>query len=98
MTREMMNNIKRAKEERSFEGQVLNIYNSEDYICDTDGDVIGIIDGFEELTGATVNYYTFDTNETMYNQFILQKFITSIYKTLQLFCNYAIIFYYPTRF
>ena len=66
-------NIKRAKEERSFEGQVLNIYNSEDYICDTDGDVIGIIDGFEELTGATVNYYTFDTNETMYNQFILQK-------------------------
>ena len=27
-------NIKRAKEERSFEGQVLNIYNSEDYIYD----------------------------------------------------------------
>ena len=60
--------VKKANSERAFEGQVLNIYNSEDYICDTEGDVIGIIDGFEELTGATVNYYTFDTNETMYNQ------------------------------
>ena len=47
-------------------GETLTIYNSSDYI---DEDLITL---FEEETGAHVNYYTFDTNETMYNQFTLQ--------------------------
>lgn len=45
----------------------LTIYNSEDYIDET------LIEAFEEEYGVTVNYYTFDTNETLYNQFTLQN-------------------------
>lgn len=45
----------------------LTIYNSEDYIDET------LIKEFEKEYGVKVNYYTFDTNETLYNQFTLQK-------------------------
>ncbi len=44
----------------------LTIYNSEDYIDET------LIKAFEQENGVKVNYYTFDTNETLYNQFTLQ--------------------------
>lgn len=44
----------------------MTIYNSSDYIDDS------LIDEFEERYNCRVNYYTFDTNETMYNQFTLQ--------------------------
>ena len=45
---------------------VITIYNSSDYIDES------LITAFEEEYNCTVNYYTFDTNETMYNQFTLQ--------------------------
>ncbi len=57
----------------SFEGQVLTIYNVEDYISQGQDGYVDIIGNFEEEYGVTVNYYTYDTNETMYNQFTLQK-------------------------
>ena len=56
--------------------QTLTIYNCEDYIAtDDDGEdvIVDIIDTFEEMYNCEVNYYTYDTNETMYNQFSLQK-------------------------
>lgn len=49
-----------------FHGQTLTIYNCEDYI-DED-----LISEFEDTYSCKVNYYTYDTNETMYNQFTLQ--------------------------
>ena len=56
-----------------FKGQTLTIYNCEDYIAQGDDAMVDIIAGFEEKYGCKVNYYTYDTNETMYNQFSLQK-------------------------
>ena len=56
-----------------FVGQTLTIYNVEDYISNGEDDSVSIIDDFEKKYGVKVNYYTYDTNETMYNQFTLQK-------------------------
>jgi spermidine/putrescine transport system substrate-binding protein len=56
-----------------FAGQTLTIYNSEDYISSGDDGSRDLIGEFEKKYGCKVNYYTFDTNETMYNQFTLQK-------------------------
>lgn len=44
----------------------LVIYNCADYIDET------LIEEFEEEFNCEVHYYTYDTNETMYNQFTLQ--------------------------
>ncbi len=49
-----------------FKGESLTIYNCADYIDDS------LISEFEELYNCKVNYYTYDTNETMYNQLTLQ--------------------------
>lgn len=57
----------------SFVGQTLTIYNVEDYISGGEDGYVDIIGNFEEEYGVKVNYYTYDTNETMYNQFTLQK-------------------------
>ena len=65
------NGIINAKSE--FEGQTLTIYNVEDYISQGNDGCVDIIGKFEEEYGVNVNYYTYDTNETMYNQFTLQK-------------------------
>lgn len=59
--------------ESSFKGRTLTIYNVEDYISQGEEGYVDIISNFEEEYGVTVNYYTYDTNETMYNQFNLQK-------------------------
>lgn len=56
-----------------FKGQTLTIYNCEDYISQGEDDSRDLIGEFEEMYGVKVNYYTYDTNETMYNQFTLQK-------------------------
>ena len=56
-----------------FVGQTLTIYNVEDYISNGEDDSVSIIDDFEKKYGVKVNYYTYDTNETMYNKFTLQK-------------------------
>lgn len=61
-----LNIHERKNYKQDYQGQTLTIYNSSDYI---DEELITL---FEEETGAKVNYYTFDTNETMYNQFTLQ--------------------------
>lgn len=62
----------RRLEQPDFNGRTLTIYNSSDYISEGEGEE-DLIGRFEELYGCTVNYYTFDTVETMYNQFTLQK-------------------------
>ncbi len=56
-----------------YDGQTLTIYNVEDYISNGEDDYVDIIAEFEELYGVKVNYYTYDTNETMYNQFKLNN-------------------------
>ena len=59
-----------------FEGQTLTIYNCEDYISSTFDEEEGYIDlisVFEYIYDVKVNYYTFDTVETMYNQMTLQN-------------------------
>lgn len=59
-----------------FEGQELTIYNCEDYISssfDEEGGYIDLITLFEYVYDVKVNYYTFDTVETMYNQMTLQN-------------------------
>ena len=56
-----------------YEGQTLTIYNVEDYISQGNEGYVDIIGNFEKEYGVKVNYYTYDTNETMYNQFTLQK-------------------------
>ena len=47
---------------------VLNVYNWGEYISDGSDDSLNVIKEFERLTGITVNYSTFDSNETMYSQ------------------------------
>lgn len=59
-----------------FEGQELTIYNCEDYISssfDEEEGYIDLITLFEYVYDVKVNYYTFDTVETMYNQMTLQN-------------------------
>ena len=61
------------KADDDFNGRVLTIYNVEDYISNGEDGYVDIIADFEEKYNCRVNYYTYDTNETMYNQFNLQK-------------------------
>ena len=61
------------KADEDFSGRVLTIYNVEDYISNGEDGYVDIIADFEEKYNCKVNYYTYDTNETMYNQFNLQK-------------------------
>ena len=51
-----------------FKGQdiTLNVYNWGLYISDGSDGGMDINKEFEELTGITVNYTTYDTNESMY--------------------------------
>lgn len=58
---------------KPFAGKTLTIYNCDDYISSGDEEYKDVIAEFENETGCTINYYTYDTNETMYNQFTLQK-------------------------
>ena len=48
-----------------LEGTTLNIYNWGEYIDDEELDVVA---KFEELTGCSVNYTTFESNENMYSK------------------------------
>lgn len=56
-----------------YDGQTLTIFNVEDYISTGEDDYADTIGDFEEKFGVKVNYYTYDTNETMYNQFKLNN-------------------------
>ena len=52
----------------------LNVYNCADYIAETEEDVVGVVDQFEQYCLDTlgkvveVNYSTYETNEDMFNQ------------------------------
>ena len=54
------------------EKQELIIFNVEDYISIEDEGCRDLIAEFEEEFNCEVKYYTYDTNETMYNQYKLQ--------------------------
>lgn len=56
----------RANDNEDYRGQTLTIYNCSDYIDEE------LITEFMERYNCKVNYHTYDTNETMYNQFTLQ--------------------------
>ena len=59
--------IKEIKKQNSdFADQELNVYICADYINDE------LVEAFQEEYDCIVNIYTYDTNETMYNQFTLQ--------------------------
>lgn len=59
--------IKEVKKQNSdFADQELNVYICADYINDE------LVEAFQEEYDCIVNIYTYDTNETMYNQFTLQ--------------------------
>ena len=66
-------NVTKANAKSKFAGSTLTIYNVEDYISNGEDGYVDLIAEFEELYDVKVNYYTYDTNETMYNQFTLQK-------------------------
>lgn len=62
------------REATKFSGETLIIYNVEDYISNGEDGCADLIADFEAMyPGVEVKYYTYDTNETMYNQFKLQK-------------------------
>lgn len=51
------------------DGISLNVYNWGEYISDgSDPELLDINAAFEELTGITVNYTTFESNETLYSK------------------------------
>ena len=49
-------------------GTVLNVYNWGEYISDGSDDTIDVNKEFEKLTGITVNYTNYESNETMYSK------------------------------
>ncbi|MEG0750907.1 MAG: spermidine/putrescine ABC transporter substrate-binding protein [Oscillospiraceae bacterium] len=53
---------------KKLEGQkiTLNVYNWGEYISDGSDDSLDVLKGFEDLTGITVHYTTFASNEEMY--------------------------------
>lgn len=66
ITHQLKQKINLFEEYKDFKGETLTIYNCADYIDDS------LIEKFEERYNCQVKYYTFDTPETMYNQFTLQ--------------------------
>ena len=64
---ETQTNYKPIKmQQKNYKGQELTIYNCADYIDEE------LIKEFEKTNNCKINYYTYDTNETMYNQLTLQ--------------------------
>ena len=53
-----------------FRGQniAINVFNWGEYISDGSDDSLDVNKAFEELTGITVNYATFATNEELYSK------------------------------
>lgn len=50
----------------NFKGATLNIFNWGEYISDGSEGSLDVIGAFERLTGITVNYTTYESNEAMY--------------------------------
>ena len=61
-------------EENETDAIILNVYNCADYISETDGENIGVLEQFEEYClnvlgkKVSVTYSTYETNEDMFNQ------------------------------
>lgn len=53
---------------REYAGTVLNVYNWGEYISDGSDGTLDVNAEFEKLTGITVNYAEYDSNESMYTK------------------------------
>ena len=53
---------------KKLAGTTLNVFNWGEYISDGGEGTLDVIQEFERLTGITVNYTTFDSNEAMYGK------------------------------
>ncbi len=53
-----------------LQGTTVNVYNWGEYISDGSEGSMDAVAEFERLTGATVNYTNFETNENMYSKLI----------------------------
>ena len=51
-----------------LQGTTINVYNWGEYISDGSDGLMDIVDEFEKLTGAKVNYSNFESNENMYSK------------------------------
>jgi len=51
-----------------YAGTVLNVYNWAEYISDGSEGSLDVEAAFEKLTGITVNYSTYESNEVMYSK------------------------------
>lgn len=51
-----------------LQGTVINVYNWGEYISDGSEGSMDVVSEFERLTGATVNYTNFESNENMYSK------------------------------
>lgn len=49
-----------------LQGTSINVYNWGEYIADGSDGLMDVVGEFERLTGATVNYTNFESNENMY--------------------------------
>ncbi|MBQ4155993.1 MAG: extracellular solute-binding protein, partial [Clostridia bacterium] len=57
-----------CKYSRELEGTTLNVFNWGEYIADGVDGSLDVVEVFEELTGISVNYDNFESNETMYSK------------------------------
>ena len=51
-----------------LQGTTVNVYNWGEYISDGSEDSMDVVSEFERLTGATVNYTNYESNENMYSK------------------------------
>lgn len=51
-----------------LQGTVVNVYNWGEYISDGSDDSLNVVEEFERLTGAKVNYTNFESNENLYSK------------------------------
>ena len=51
-----------------LQGTTVNVYNWGEYISDGAEGSMDVVSEFERLTGATVNYTNFESNENMYSK------------------------------
>lgn len=53
-----------------LQGTTVNVYNWGEYISDGGEGSMDVVSEFERLTGATVNYTNFESNENMYSKLV----------------------------
>lgn len=55
-------------ENLGLQGSTINVYNWGEYISDGQDGSMDVVSEFEKLTGCTVNYTNFESNENMYSK------------------------------